>query len=180
MLKKLFLTAAVALCGLTLALAPARSAHAATTQPVTFQVTDIPFFLAWVDSGNGTAMSQSVAKTFHDQYVNSTWTIDGANVKVTGSDGKPLLTAAAARTEDGTAFFPHSRTGGSTLDGAIFRGETQNDGSVDMTKGWTDLYLVLPSKDGKSYASVHLGGILKFGGDGGSTPAPTPDPFGGF
>ena len=34
--------------------------------------------------------------------------------------------------------------------------------------------------ENKSYASVHLGGILKFGGDGGNTPAPTPDPFGGF
>src|SRR5207253_34617 len=112
-----------------------RSAHAATTQLVTFQVTDVPFTLAWVDSGNGTVLSQSVAKTFHDQYVHSTWTIDGGTVKITTSDGKPLLTGAVAQTQDGTAFFPHARSGGSTIDGAIFRGETQSDGSVDLTKG---------------------------------------------
>jgi hypothetical protein len=177
MLKRAHLIAATALCGLTLGLLPARTAHAAAAQTVTFQMTDVAFALAWVDSGNGSTINQNVAKTFHDQYVGTTWTVVGNSAKVTTSDGKTLVTVNSVQTQDGTQFFLHERSGSATIDGTIFRGEPQSDGSTDMTKGWAELYLVLPSKDGKSWASVHLAGPLTFS-DGG-TPTPTPTPFGG-
>jgi len=179
MLNRFSLTAAAALCGLTLALAPARPAHAAAAPTVTFQMKDVPFALAWVDSGNSTSLNQSVAKTFHDGYVGSNWTITGNTAQVTSSSGQALATAAVAQTQDGTQFFLHTRNGSATIDGTIYRGQTQSDGTVDMTQGWGELYLVLPSKDGKQWASVHLGGPLTFS-DGGTTPSTPSTTGGGF
>jgi hypothetical protein len=172
MLKRMTLIAAAAVCSLTLGFhGPA--AHAAGTPSVVAkaQADPNPFVLIWVDTDQGTGLSDST-QAIHDQFADTEWTLQDDGLLTVSKAGKAVVTAVWASNKAGTWMPIHGRIGSTTIDGTIYRDEQ------DMSKGGGELFINQVAKDGKSARSMRIDVNLTFAGQ--QAPADNGNNDGGF
>src|SRR5262245_8106806 len=130
MLKRMTLIVATAVCGLTLGFhGPAAHAAGTPNAIAKAQADTDPGVLVWVDSDKGTGLSDST-QAIHDQFAGSEWTILDNGLMTVTKAGKALVAAVWASNKAGTYVPLHARVGSMTIDGTIYRQES------DMSKGF--------------------------------------------
>jgi hypothetical protein len=173
MFQQLTRFAAATQCALSLVTLAASSAHA-QSQPkpiVTARAADEVYVDVIIDNSEGTSINSEMSKSYAAQIAGSQWQVlDNGQLLVT-KDSKPLFGALAFSNQKQTWFLIHARTPKMVVDGEMYRYGDKPE------EGWANLWVSMPSADGKSFATVRMGVPLSFGAQNGS---PDPGGFGGF
>jgi hypothetical protein len=150
--------AAATLFALSLAALSSPKAHA-QSQPkpiVTARAEAEVYVDVVIDSEQGSHLNGEMAASFRQQMASTDWQVLENGLLQITKNGQPVLSSGTFSNKQKTYFLIHARSEKMVANGEMY------SYSDDPARGWARLFVTMPSKDGKSFATVSIGVPLTF------------------